>query len=297
MKTLIVEDRDFMTAALTGELDSLGRQYTVVASVQEALAAVRAEKERMLVVLDNGVSGGGTEFINGLETIYGTYPGRKDRRMRSSQGPVVIFLRLPGESVPGSNYVKKVLDKPFGSEDFAKALEEAEFGGSSNVSASKKERMQDPVSDLTRRGIVPGEAYVVFEKQPSVVYDVMRTFSAAGYDMFIITAGRAKAVRDSFGLDSASPVFTLRGERYPLGTLIASAREFLKTGYMPVIAIDDLDGIIERCGIDSTMVAVKELIGLRKIKKYTLLASADSDLLSPNERALLTSMMAPYKED
>ena len=55
MKTLIVEDRDFMTAALTGELDSLGRQYTVVASVQEALAAVRAEKERMLVVLDNGV--------------------------------------------------------------------------------------------------------------------------------------------------------------------------------------------------------------------------------------------------
>lgn len=297
MKTLIVEDRDFMTAALTGVLDSLGRQYAVAASVQEALAAVQAENERMLVVLDNGVSGGGTEFINGLEKIYGTYPGRKDRRMRFFKGPIVVALRLPGESVAESNYVKKILDKPFNTEAFAKALEEAEFGESSNIAPSKKERMQDPVSELTRRGIVPGEAYVVFEKQPSVIYDVIRAFSAAGYDMFIITAGRAKAVRDAFGLDSASPVFTLRGERYPLGTLIASAKEFLKTSYMPAIAIDDLDGIIERCGIDSSMVAVKELIDLRKTKKYTLLASADSDLLSPNERELLTSMMAPYKED
>ncbi|MGI6008749.1 MAG: hypothetical protein ACOX8X_01305 [Methanomethylophilus sp.] len=298
MKTLIVEDRDFMTSALAGALEKAGREYSVATDVEEALGIVTSSPERMLVVIDTGVGGGkGHELLNGIEKWLGAAEGRRERRERATMGPIVVIIKSPRESAPSSSIiVRKVLNKPFSTQEFTEALDQAEQAVTGNISSGDKSRMTDPKAELTRRGITYGEAYVVFEKRPDVITDLMKTFSAAGNDMFVVTVGRAKAVRDEFGLDASSPVFTLRGNRYPLGSMIAAASEFLKKAYLPVIAIEDLDGIIERCGLDSALVAIRELLDLGKAKKFTLLASADADLLAPSERDLLSSMMTVYKE-
>jgi two-component system KDP operon response regulator KdpE len=127
----------------------------------------------------------------------------------------------------------------------------------------------------------------------------MQIFSNAGYDMLLVTHLRAKVAREKFGLDKGAEVFTLSGSNYPLGTMITVVQDFLSKNKYPLVAIGDLDIIIEHCGLDMTMRAIQQMLSLRKTRstKFTVLVSVDGNLLTQNVRGLLTGMMTEYNRE
>ena len=158
--------------------------------------------------------------------------------------------------------------------------------------------VSDPESDLNNRDIVFGESYVFFQQGPNTIRQVMGSFARAGYPILLITAGRAKVARERFGLDRGAEVFTLSGNSYPLGTMVDRVRAFVEGHEQPVIAIDDLDNVIEHNGTQRDLRQVQHVLSMKTVARLTLLVSVDGDLLPENVRGLLSSMMVRYsKED
>ena len=300
MKALIIEDREGMKTMLMDVLEKNGIEHTAVNTVEEAMATIQADKDHRIVILDTAVSDGtGMSFIDDLESWEAEPESKKGRRQRAENGPAIIVIRNSTESVPESCiFVKAELVKPFTTSMLVDAINAALPKDKRIVDADRGRMMANPNDELVRRGITYGESYVFFQENPRTVLDIMQTFSMAGYDMLLITASRAKVARERFGLDKGAEVYTLKGNFYPLGTMIDMVRGFIEGSRYPVVALDDLDNIIDHCGIDRTFVALKEILALRGEKhKFTFLASVDGEVLKKNERAVLTSMMTLYKEE
>ncbi len=115
--------------------------------------------------------------------------------------------------------------------------------------------------------------------------------------MLLLTPARAKVARERFGLDLGAEVFTLNGPRYPIGTMIETVKDFVRSKRLPLVAIGDLDNIIQQCGMDITLRAIRQILSFRDDKtRFTLLVSVDETLLTANIRDLLVGMMTDYKE-
>lgn len=300
MKALIVEDREGMKTMLTDVLGRNGIENTAVGSVDEALDFVRSEKDRCIVVLDTAVSdGSGMSFIDRFEKLDDEPRSKRERRRRMENGPNLVMIRNSNEHVPESCiFVKSELVKPFNTETLISAINAALPKEKRIDVADTSKKMVNPNDELVRRGITFGESYIFFQEDPRTVLEIMQTFSMAGYDMLLITSSRAKVARERFGLDKGAGVYTLKGDFYPLGTMITAIQTFIDKSRYPVIALDDLDNIIDHCGVDRVMVALKEILAIRGSKrKFTFLTSVDGDILRKNERTVLTNMMTLYKEE
>lgn len=263
MKALIIEDREGMKTMLMDVLEKNGIEHTAVNTVEEAMATIQTDKDHRIVILDTAVSDGtGMSFIDDLESWEAEPESKKGRRQRAENGPAIIVIRNSTESVPESCiFVKAELVKPFTTSMLVDAINAALPKDKRIVDADRGRMMANPNDELVRRGITYGESYVFFQENPRTVLDIMQTFSMAGYDMLLITASRAKVARERFGLDKGAEVYTLKGNFYPLGTMIDMVRGFIEGSRYPVVALDDLDNIIDHCGIDRTFVALKEILG------------------------------------
>ncbi len=79
--------------------------------------------------------------------------------------------------------------------------------------------------------------------------------------------------------------------------MIEAVKNFVRTKRLPLVAIGDLDNIIQQCGIDITLRAIRQILSFRDDKtRFTLLVSVDETLLPANIRNLLVEMMTEYKE-
>ncbi len=300
MKALIIEDREGMRNMLTDVLGKNGMEHIFADTPEEAMDAVRTESDRLMIILDTAVSGGtGMSFLNDLEAWETEPESKRVRRQRAENGPAVIVIRGSTESVPESCiFVKAELVKPFSSADLVNALNAALPKEKRIENSDSGRRMTNPNDELVRRGISFGESYVFFQENPRTVLEIMQAFSMAGYSIFLITASRAKVARERFGLDKGAGVYTLKGSFYPLGTMIGEVRKFIENSGYPVVALDDLDDIIDHCGTDRTFTALKEILAIRNEKhRFTFLTSVDGDVLRKNERDVLTNMMTLYKEE
>lgn len=301
LKALIIEDREAMRSMFCEILEKRKVEYTVEATVDDGLRHVRDPSYKIAIVDSAADGGDGMRFVSEVVRLARQDESRSGRRYRVEEGPGIIFVHSMFEKAPEDCVsVRADLVMPFGEAQLVAALEKA---------MPKGERLPDPVigwnhsasdpeSDLNNRDIVFGESYVFFQQGPNTIRQAMESFARAGYPMLLITAGRAKVARERFGLDRGAEVFTLSGNSYPLGTMVDRVRAFVEGHEQPVIAIDDLDNVIEHNGTERALRAVQEVLSMKRVARLTLLVSVDGDLLPENVRGLLSSMMVRYsKED
>ena len=302
MKALVIEDRTTMSQMFCGILEKFGIEHKLSTTVSDALEEMAAYKPQ-IVILDSSVDRGtGMSFISAVTPVEEEKESRKERKKKIEDGPGILVIRTIYETVPTDcPFVKASLVRPFTAQQLTESIK-AIVPKEKRAEAPqlyKEIQASNPEVELQRRGITYGESYVFFEERPVVIHQVMQIFSNAGYDMLLVTHLRAKVAREKFGLDKGAEVFTLSGSNYPLGTMITAVQDFLSKNKYPLVAIGDLDIIIEHCGLDMTMRAIQQMLSLRKTRstKFTVLVSVDGNLLTQNVRGLLTGMMTEYNRE
>ena len=302
MKALVIEDRTTMSQMFCGILEKFGIEHKLSTTVSDALEEMTAYKPQ-IVILDSSVDRGtGMSFISAVTPVEEEKESRKERKKKIEDGPGILVIRTIYETVPTDcPFVKASLVRPFTAQQLTESIK-AIVPKDKRAEAPqlyKEIQASNPEVELQRRGITYGESYVFFEERPVVIHQVMQIFSNAGYDMLLVTHLRAKVAREKFGLDKGAEVFTLSGSNYPLGTMLTAVQDFLSKNKYPLVAIGDLDIIIEHCGLDMTMRAIQQMLSLRKTRstKFTVLVSVDGNLLTQNVRGLLTGMMTEYNRE
>ena len=302
MKALVIEDRTTMSQMFCGILEKFGIEHKLSTTVSDALEEMASYKPQ-IVILDSSVDRGtGMSFISAVTPVEEEKESRKERKKKIEDGPGILVIRTIYETVPTDcPFVKASLVRPFTAQQLTESIK-AIVPKDKRAEAPqlyKEIQASNPEVELQRRGITYGESYVFFEERPVVIHQVMQIFSNAGYDMLLVTHLRAKVAREKFGLDKGAEVFTLSGSNYPLGTMITAVQDFLSKNKYPLVAIGDLDIIIEHCGLDMTMRAIQQMLSLRKTRstKFTVLVSVDGNLLTQNVRGLLTGMMTEYNRE
>ena len=302
MKALVIEDRTTMSQMFCGILEKFGIEHKLSTTVSDALEEMTAYKPQ-IVILDSSVDRGtGMSFISAVTPVEEEKESRKERKKKIEDGPGILVIRTIYETVPTDcPFVKASLVRPFTAQQLTESIK-AIVPKDKRAEAPqlyKEIQASNPEVELQRRGITYGESYVFFEERPVVIHQVMQIFSNAGYDMLLVTHLRAKVAREKFGLDKGAEVFTLSGSNYPWGTMITAVQDFLSKNKYPLVAIGDLDIIIEHCGLDMTMRAIQQMLSLRKTRstKFTVLVSVDGNLLTQNVRGLLTGMMTEYNRE
>lgn len=308
MKAVVVEDSEVMQNMLRETLERLGIATILVQTPEEGAAAI-AKEHPNLVVLDVAVAGGtGMTLLDRLQPEGGEHASALFRRLQRDEGPGVVVLRENADRTPdGSLLVRADLVKPFTKQALLAALEAAvphdkEVRQAIRTDGAATLTAANPEVELERRGLSFGESYVFFQEKSKAVHAAVLAYSRAGYGIMLVTAGRAKVARERFGLDKDAVVFSLsasmqRGSSYPLGTLIDQAWKFIADVDHPVVAIDDLDNIIEHCGLDRTFEALHEILAQRREERFTLLVSVDGESLTRKDQDLLTEMMTLYTEE
>lgn len=334
LTALVLEDRNAMVQMFCGMLKRFGIESQVFPTVSDALSAMKTFRPDM-VILDSSVDGGnGMSFVSAITPVEEEKESRKERRKKIESVPPVLVVHTVYETVPSDcTFLKASLVRPFTSEQLidsikklvsretadaviadSKAQENSRDAGKGDEEAEadrarirqNRERLTklyqdvpaaDPRVELARMGMTFGESYVFFEERPIVIHQAVQIFANAGFDMFLLTSARAKVARERFGLDLGTEVFTLTGTNYPLGTMISAVERFVTEKERPLVAIGNLDNIIEHCGTDMTLRAIQQILSFRNREtNFTLLVSVDGDLLASNVKKLLTEMMTEYKE-
>ena len=315
-----------MEQMFCGTLEKFGFETKVSTTVDEAIEDNRTFRPDM-VILDSSIeNGSGMKYLAAQTPVEEENETRKERK-KKMEGPPILVVRTVYEVVPTDcPFVKASLVRPFTTEQLLDSVrelisrEDIEKAVSSKRSFKKKDSASDveaisdeskkrlsrlyegahaidPKVELERMGLFYGESYVFFEEQPIVIHQAVQAFANAGMDMFLLTPVRAKVARERFGLDIGAEVFTLSGSRYPIGTMIEAVENFVRTKKLPLVAIGDLDNMIQQCGIDITLRAIRQILSFREDKiRFTLLVSVDDNLLPANIRNLLVEMMTEYKE-
>ncbi len=326
MKALVIEDRKAMEQMFCGTLEKFGFETKVSSTVAEAIED-NSSFHPDLVILDSSIeNGSGTDYLTALIPVEEVNETRKERKKKMEGAPILV-VRTANDVVPTDcPFIKASLVRPFTTDQLLECIKEIiseddieravsekrsfrkKDGDSDHevLSDKSKKRLSklysdtpaiDPKVELARMGMIYGESYVFFEEQPIVIHQAVQIFANAGYDMFLLTPVRAKVARERFGLDIGTEVFTLSGSKYPIGTMIEAVKNFVRTKKMPLVAIGDLDNIIQQCGIDITLRAIRQILSFRDDKtRFTLLVSVDDSLLVANIRNLLVEMMTEYKE-
>lgn len=281
-----------------GVIEKFGIETKVSTKLSDALEDLETYKPN-IVILDTSVEKGtGLSFVSMITPLEEEKESRKERRKKIEGGPGMLVIRTVYEVVPSDcPFVKATLVRPFTAEQLTESIKQI-IPKERKKEAPKlftEAEAVNPEVELTRRGITYGESYVFFEERPIIIQQTVQVFANAGYDMMLVTSARAKVARERFGLDKGADVFTLTGENFPLGKMIKSVQDFINERKAPLVAIGDLDNIIEHCGVDMTLRAIQQIVSFRKKKTYTLLISVDGGLLTQNVRNLLTEMMTEYK--
>lgn len=326
MKALVIEDRKAMEQMFCGTLEKFGFETKVSSTVAEAIED-SSNFHPDIVILDNSIeNGSGTDYLSALIPVEEAIETRKERKKKMEGSPILV-VRTAGDVIPTDcPFVKASLVRPFTADQLLGCIREIiseddveravsgtrslrkKGGGPDREALSERSKKRlsklysdtpavDPKVELARMGMVYGESYVFFEEQPIVIHQAVQIFANAGYDMFLLTPARAKVARERFGLDIGTEVFTLSGSKYPIGTMIEAVKNFVRTKKMPLVAIGDLDNIIQQCGVDITLRAIRQILSFWDDKTpFTLLVSVDDTLLVANIRNLLVGMMTEYKE-
>jgi CheY-like chemotaxis protein len=299
MKILIVDDNAAIQEILTEILEEAGHDTDVASTAAEAREKIRSFKPEA-VLLDSVVNG--EPGMKALEDI------PEDAGIRA------ILLTTGKEQVPKDNpVIAGAVQKPFRSADILSKIDAiaggaaAQSQGDSLKGARRsrfslfKKSLPEGTETGQDLGLKLGKSYIMFESRPNAVYRVAEFFRSKDCDVMIITTDKVKAVREAVK-DPEMKIVGLslkpRGDNLhvaKMGTLMGVINDFIESSPRPVVAIDDLEVLVEINGLNAVLTMIHQIINRDGKKQSSLLVSAKEGPLTDKDRELLMTSMELYK--
>lgn len=213
-------------------------------------------------------------------------------REKQASGAGIVLIAHPDEVIPNDSIlVKRVIPFPFRETDLVHAvldtLSEREANKVRDTLAPSVEG-GDAQAFLESLGVAEGKAYAFLREDRETVRKVSGTLAASGARVFLVSSARPKVAKERMGLDRDAVVFNLSGSRYPLGSVVESVRDFVSKNPGAVIEFDDIDDVVNHCGLDRTL---RMLSTLLSEGGFTFLMSVNGRLLSPAVRDMIGGLM------
>ncbi len=219
----------------------------------------------------------------------------------------VIAIRSWGRQIPqDSSLVIGRIEKPFTKSDVLATIssvrEEMAEGNEQSIAPIKHAEAapRAPRTTLAERGVAFGRSYVIFQKSPDAVSDLVSMFDAEGCSVMIVTTRKKKTIIERFRSNNIKAL-TLKVKLlgghfniYGLGTMIDEVEEFIMNNERPVVAFDDLNKIIDRNGMNSTIEAVHQLVTDEYDRERTFLVSVDPAGFTVKDKEILLNHMIHY---
>lgn len=297
MDILVVEDNQALGEALRRALTDAGHTVRIEDDAEAAIESILG-REHDLVIFDAGIDAG-----SGMDAV--------DRMGDVREGTDIILLRGFGEGAPpDSKLVKASLTKPFLTEELLEAVDQRSSAAppARPVPSAKAGRRRPPgrrahdTASLTAADdtLIFGRSYILFGDSPREIYGAAARLGAEGCGLLIVTTGRGKAVTERFRDRDAEVaalsvgVFDEFSSVYGLGTLLNRIIDFIGRTDKPVVAIDNLDAIISKNGINQALLLIDGIMSADRGRPFTLLVSADARRLSDKDKRILTNDLEPY---
>lgn len=301
MKILIVDDNAAVQEIIKDILMDEGHNVRLASTVDEAVEKIKTFGPDV-VMLDSSV---GEE--DGTRVISRVREESPDTVLH------VILLKSPNELSPKDDpSIRGFVDKPFKSSDILDALKDIKYeeseseqheGSKKHRFRSRRKKSKEPVqTGPVNRGLTYGMSYVTFETEPSEVYDLIDTFDPSKYSLLVVTANKAKAIKERFSYINMD-VIQLTGSGksgtmsiHGLGTLMAAINDFIRKNPMPVVAFDTFGDIIEANGVNRSLLMVHQLMAERA-DVCTFVLSVDEGILTDKDRSILLHDMIRYTKE
>ncbi|MDR0887652.1 MAG: response regulator [Candidatus Methanoplasma sp.] len=289
MKVLIVDDNVAIRDVLREVLEGAG--YEVDAADSADTAVTKARDYPDVIILDIDISEG--ESLGIIDRIH-----EWDR----SEDFNVLLMRSGNEQIPRDNaFIRGYIQKPFRSSEILNKVASVIKTDAAEKRAGKEPELKErhPASSVGGK-IEFGTSYVFFQGGPGSLYDTASSFDRNGYNIFLVTAGRIKTIREKLGTGNTEALqLSVRwmggySDIYKLGTAIEQVRAFIARSERPVVVFDNLDPLIDRNGINSVLMMLHQVLTTEYGKKVTILASVDSKKLTDKDRGIILKHMSDY---
>jgi DNA-binding response OmpR family regulator len=289
MKVLIVDDNVAIRDVLREVLEGAGYDVEATDSADDAVAKARDRPD--VIILDIDISKG--ESLGIIDRIH-----EGDR----SEDLNVLLMRSGKEQIPRDNiFIRGYIQKPFRSSDILDKVAAAVRSDTTEKKPGKdSETKEKPSADSNSGKIEFGTSYVFFQGGPGSLYETASALDKDGYNVFFVTAGRLKTIREKLGTGKTEALhLSIRRMSgyfniYKLGTAIEGTRSFITRSERPVIVFDNLDPMIDRNGINSVLMMLHQVLAAEYGKKVTILASVDPKKLTDKDRGIILKHMSDY---
>jgi CheY-like chemotaxis protein len=291
MRILIADDNAALLEILAEVVSGAGHTIETASSADGALSAIGSfHPDAVLLDIDMQKGKG----IALLDLMQNSTP--------PSAAPVII-IRSRNRQIPqDSPAVRGCVEKPFTSREILESIEMIQAGGAetdepAGTIIKQAEAPKASEAALAERGISFGRSYVLFQNSPDAVHELISKFGAEGYDVLIVTAGKKKTMIERFRnsrirtLTLKIRLFSGRFSIYGLGTMMDSVEEFVAESGRPVVAFDDLNRIIDRNGMNSSLTAIHQMVTKKYGKDMTFLVSVDPKGFTAKDKEILLKYM------
>ena len=306
MKILVVDDNEIIQSILLDVLSVDGYDTKATASLNEAVEIIESFRPDAILLDSKIGSKSGLNLIDMAVT--------KELKLNN-----VIVLISGKDQVPKDSLaIIGTIKKPFKAEEILEMLRSV---FKINTSEKPKRAIMRSIfgkrSDSTDDDIKLkfGRSYVFREKDSNHIYNAASRFAAEGYNIFAVTSGKKKAVKERFedGIPKAVQMYDIEtkpdeptiialsnksGDEYVdparIGTLMSMIIEFINIKEKPVVVLDELELLIHHNGLNAVITMIHEVVhsGIRPI---TLIVSVNTLKMTDKDRELLLDRME-YRE-
>lgn len=310
MKIIIVDDNVAIQEIIRDILGADGHNVRLAGTVSEAVYKI-GDFQPDVIFVDSKVDG--EDGLRVLSRVREEYPSLMIR---------AVLIKGRDELAPTDNpFVRASIDKPFKSSEIVEALRlvEAEIaqdaamaqggrgdgkkrGGKARLFGKRQKAEPPPEGALQDNGVVFGSSYVVFEEGREGVYYLTGLFDPEKYEIMVVTADKAKAVKERFSYGDMEVVpLSTTGKAGSLGirnlgTMTSRIRLFVEGNMRPVVIFDTFGEIIAANGLNQSVLMLQQLIEGRS-KPCTFAVSVDPSTLTDKDRRLFLHSMKQYTHE
>ncbi|MCL2032808.1 MAG: response regulator [Methanomassiliicoccaceae archaeon] len=296
MRVLIVDDNAALQEILTEVVTDAGHSAEVASTIDRALSLIASFRPDV-ILLDTDMHEGRGLIL--LDRMQDNSP---------SVGTPVIIIRSWNRQIPRDSPVATGrIEKPFTAQDVLESIEKVRAEGTDTgeapvvPAAKQSETDQEPPGEtLAQKGVSYGSSYVMFRSSSNEIHDLISAFGSEGCDVLVVTTRKKKTVMKRFrnsNINVLTMTIRLLGghfDIYGLGTMIDNVEEFIRGAGRPVVAFDDLNKIMDRNGVNSTLTAIHQLVTKKYDKDHTFLVSLDPKKFTKKDKEILLNHMVNH---
>lgn len=294
MRILIADDNVALQGVLAEVVSDAGHSVEVASSADGALSSIGSFRPDMILLDADMQEGHGLTLLD-----------RMQNSVPSIDTPVIIIRSWNRQIPQDVPMVKGLIEKPFTAQDVMESMEKAQVGETevretpAVAPAAKQSDTDENASKetLANKGVSFGRSYVMFRSNSNEVHELISMFGNEGHDVLVVTTGKKKTVLrriKSKNINILAMTIRLLGGRsniYGLGTMIDNVNGFVKSNLRPVVAFDDLEQIIHRNGMNSTLTALHQLITSKYDRDLTFLVSVNPRGFTNKDKEILLKHM------